>query len=52
MDEAILSFIMFPFVFACLMLAGIIAYEYSIIKKYKHKKKIFYVEKVQQAKNI
>lgn len=49
MDEAILFFL-FIFFFACLVIAGIIIYEYSIIRKYKHKKKIFYVEKVQQAK--
>lgn len=41
---------MFPFLFACMMVAGIIIYEFATIKKYKHKKKIFYVEKVQQAK--
>lgn len=32
------------------MLAVIIIYEFATIKKNKHKKKIFYVEKVQRAK--
>lgn len=48
--DKILSFVMFPFLGTCIMIAGIIVYECVIIKKHRHKKKIVHVKKVQQAK--
>ncbi len=48
--DKILSFVMFPFLTTCIMIAGIIVYECVIIKKHRHKKKIVHVKKVQQAK--